>query len=85
MTKMENFAGSRKVAHILKVWSLLSIKYLFRQDRWKIRRWWVILPRHFSYLLILQTIFFQSCNLLVILYLFDSLHRDLSEKQYKSQ
>jgi hypothetical protein len=23
---MENFAGSRKVAHILKVWSLLSIK-----------------------------------------------------------
>jgi hypothetical protein len=26
MTKMENFAGSRKVAHILKVWSLLSTK-----------------------------------------------------------
>ncbi len=25
-TKMENFAGSRKVAHILKVWSLLSTK-----------------------------------------------------------
>ncbi len=23
---MENFAGSRKVAHILKVWSLLSTK-----------------------------------------------------------
>ncbi len=26
MTKMKNFAGSRKVAHILKVWSLLSTK-----------------------------------------------------------
>jgi hypothetical protein len=26
MTKMENFGGSRKVAHILKVWSLLSPK-----------------------------------------------------------
>ncbi len=26
MTKMENSAGSRKVAHILKVWSLLSTK-----------------------------------------------------------
>jgi hypothetical protein len=26
MTKMENFAGSRKVAHILKVWSLLITK-----------------------------------------------------------
>jgi hypothetical protein len=26
MTKIENFAGSRKVAHILKVWSLLSTK-----------------------------------------------------------
>ncbi len=26
MTKMENFAGSRKVAYILKVWSLLSTK-----------------------------------------------------------
>jgi hypothetical protein len=26
MTKMENFAESRKVAHILKVWSLLSTK-----------------------------------------------------------
>jgi hypothetical protein len=26
MTKMENFARSRKVAHILKVWSLLSAK-----------------------------------------------------------
>jgi hypothetical protein len=26
MTKMENFAGSRKVAHILKTWPLLSIK-----------------------------------------------------------
>ncbi len=25
-TKMENFAGSRKVAHILKVWPLLSTK-----------------------------------------------------------
>jgi hypothetical protein len=29
MTKMENFAGSWKVAHILKVWSLLSTKILF--------------------------------------------------------
>jgi hypothetical protein len=26
MTKIENLAGSRKVAHILKVWSLLSTK-----------------------------------------------------------
>ncbi len=26
MTKMENFAGSRKVAHILEVWALLSTK-----------------------------------------------------------
>ncbi len=26
MTKMENFVGSRKVTHILKVWSLLSTK-----------------------------------------------------------
>ncbi len=26
MTKMENFAGTRKVAHILKVWSLLKTK-----------------------------------------------------------
>jgi hypothetical protein len=26
MTKIENFAESRKVAHILKVWSLLSTK-----------------------------------------------------------
>jgi hypothetical protein len=26
MFKMQNFAGSRKVAHILKVWSLLSAK-----------------------------------------------------------
>jgi hypothetical protein len=26
MTKMENFAGSRKVAHILNVWALLSAK-----------------------------------------------------------
>jgi hypothetical protein len=26
MTKMENSAGSRKVAHILKVWSLLITK-----------------------------------------------------------
>ncbi len=26
MTKMENFAGSKKVAHILKVWTLLSTK-----------------------------------------------------------
>jgi hypothetical protein len=26
MTKMKNFAGSRKVAHILKVWFLLSTK-----------------------------------------------------------
>jgi hypothetical protein len=26
MTKMENFAGSRKVAHILMVWSLLITK-----------------------------------------------------------
>jgi hypothetical protein len=26
MTKMENFAGSGKVAQILKVWSLLSTK-----------------------------------------------------------
>jgi hypothetical protein len=28
MTKMENFSGSRKVAHILKVWSLLSTRIL---------------------------------------------------------
>ncbi len=26
MTKMKIFAGSRKVAHILKVWSLLNTK-----------------------------------------------------------
>ncbi len=26
MTKMKNFAGSRKVAHILKAWSLPSTK-----------------------------------------------------------
>ncbi len=55
-------------------------KYPFRQDRWKIRRWWVILPRHLSYLLILHKYFFQRCNSLVILFLFNSLHRNLSEK-----
>ncbi len=50
-------------------------KYSFHRDRWKIRRWWVILQRHHSYLLILHKYFFQSCNSLVILCLFDSLHR----------
>ncbi len=48
-------------------------KYPFRQDRWKIRRWWVILPRPLPYLLILHKYFFQSCNSLVILCLFNSL------------
>ncbi len=55
-------------------------KYPFRRDRWKIRRWWVILPRHLPYLLILHKYFFQSCNSLVVLWLFDGLHRNLSEK-----
>jgi hypothetical protein len=55
-------------------------KYPFRQNRWKIRRWWVILPWHLPYLLILHKYFFQSCNSLVVLCLFDSLHRNLSEK-----
>jgi hypothetical protein len=54
-------------------------KYPFRRDRWKIRRWWVISPRHLPNLLILHK-FFQSCNLLVIIGLFDSLHRNLLEK-----
>ncbi len=30
-------------------------KYPFRQNQWKIRRWWDILPRHLPNLLILHT------------------------------
>jgi hypothetical protein len=71
MTKIENFSGSRKVPHILKVWSLLITKLIFL--------------RHLPLMLILHKYSFQSCNSLVILCLFDSLHRNLSEKFYMSQ
>jgi hypothetical protein len=35
-------------------------KYPFRQDRWKIRQWWVILSRHLPYMLILHNFFFAK-------------------------
>jgi hypothetical protein len=72
MTKMENFAGSRKVAHILKVWSLLST--LLSSS---------VMSQSPAAPLVLTNsahFFSQSCNLLIILCLLDSLHRNLSEK-----
>jgi hypothetical protein len=74
MTKMENFAGSGKVAHILKVWSLLITKSVENSS---------VMTHSPAASLVYANpaqIFFQSYNSLVILCLFDSLHRNLSKK-----
>jgi hypothetical protein len=68
MTKMENFCWIQESGTSGPYWVQ---KYPFRQDRWKIRRWWVILPWHFPNLLIQHKYFFQSCDSLVVLCLFE--------------
>ncbi len=80
MTKMEYFAGSRKVALILKVWSLLSTKILISSrpvENSSVMSHSPAAPPVFTNS---AQFFFQSCNSLVLLCLFDSLHRNLSEK-----
>jgi hypothetical protein len=79
MTKMENFAGSRKVAHILKVWSLVSTKIHISSRSVENSSVMSHFPAAPLGLTNSAQFFFQSYNSLVLC-LFDSLHRNLSEK-----
>jgi hypothetical protein len=77
---MEKFAGSRKVAQILKVWSLLSTKIPISPGLVENSSVMAHSPAEPSVNANSAQIFFQSYNSLVIWYLFDNLHRNLSEK-----
>ncbi len=79
MTKMENFAGSKKVAHILKVWSLLSTKIPISSRSVKNSS---VMSHSPAAPLVLTNSeqFFPSWISLVILCFFYSLHCNLSEK-----
>jgi hypothetical protein len=81
MTKIENFAGSGKVAQFLKVWSLLITKMPISPR--SVENSWVMTHSPAAPLVnanSAQFFFFQSYSSLEIWYLFDSLHRNLSEK-----
>jgi hypothetical protein len=79
MTKMENFAGFRKVAHILKVWALLSTKIPISSISVENSSVMSHPPEAPPVFANSAQIFFQSSNSLVTLYSFNSLHRNLSE------
>jgi hypothetical protein len=75
MTKLENFAESRKVAHILKAWSLLSTKIPISAR--SVKNSSVMSHSPAAPLVLTNSVQFfstQNRNSLLVLCLFDSLH-----------